>query len=724
MSRKHKMPSSEVYTLCFHTRDAVERDDSSLTFEITGDRLRLQASKVALGSCEFPMVQWTIEEDWCRLYLNEGVRLDDDVATRSLHIVARMPEGSSIHDQPVRVVVPPRLNRTVSTNRRAAELVVECHAPHGLWNALGRLNDAVVHDGVQLLCGRGGTVTVTDPSAFRYLSEVSFAVRVDKDGDHARYVFVPTCVSPTRLCEWITHAARGVLEETHGVRVAARYDASSDRVVLTAAADVAGTVVRVLPNAFSARLGLSTTPLRLSTTAPHEWPSEPSQLWDYVEMPPGFYAPCHRPMCTGQPMRFGTELETAVNRFYFPISNASTTSLSPATPHGIVFADPSGRIHVCRIPCGRYSPFQLCRHLEMEMTRVVHVFDSSVSFYVTRDSTDRVVFSCERASSPAPFSLLFHHPLSIDPERLGFAAQPLHNSDTYVAPRATRCAFTDQGRTRTVSNLIRVSELGAQKRFRLHAVAPSTMTCMTDGSSTLDEVVLYTHVGGMPFSHGVQVGDVVHLNAVVSAPTLHDMDGNERPGVTTTVARLPDHGVDAVALPSRDNDPPDVLRLHCPRVEGLGDEHASVQVTVQTEPWNLCFCRPRTVPPALMGFPRRAVQWGVDGSVCDARDRRLPPFEAPNTHSLDHPDYVLMTFSEGAGATLEHTYDGESRAVFCKLSLYPLFREERMLPRDTTLARGNVGRFTLAFWNPDLRTPYRFHGAEFSFSLNFVSQLP
>ena len=82
-----------------------------------------------------------------------------------------------------------------------------------------------------------------------------------------------------------------------------------------------------------------------------------------------------------------------------------------------------------------------------------------------------------------------------------------------------------------------------------------------------------------------------------------------------------------------------------------------------------------------------------------------------------------MTLSESSGAALEHSYDGENRHVFCKLSLYPLFREERMLPRDTSLLRGNLSRFTLAFWNPDLRTPYRFHGAEFSFSLNFVSAL-
>ena len=142
-------------------------------------------------------------------------------------------------------------------------------------------------------------------------------------------------------------------------------------------------------------------------------------------------------------------------------------------------------------------------------------------------------------------------------------------------------------------------------------------------------------------------------------------------------------------------------------------------MTPVAEPWNLCFGQPRSLPAHLVGFPARAVLWGVDGSVSDGRGRLLPPFEAPHAHNLDHPDYVYLTLSEAAGASLEHAYGGETKHVFCKLSLYPLFREERMLPRDSALMHARVGRFTLRFWNPD-GTPYHFHGAEFSFSLNFV----
>ena len=33
-------------------------------------------------------------------------------------------------------------------------------------------------------------------------------------------------------------------------------------------------------------------------------------------------------------------------------------------------------------------------------------------------------------------------------------------------------------------------------------------------------------------------------------------------------------------------------------------------------------------------------------------------------------------------------------------------------------------QFTIAFYNPDMRTPYRFNGAEFTFSLAFFAAVP
>ena len=111
------MPT-EVSTLCFHTRDAVERDDSQLTFDLPSDRLRTAAVKVALASCEFPLVQWTVEEDWNRLWLCEGVCLQGEA--RTLQVVAQAADASEAETvvEPVAIVLPPRLNAVVAASFR------------------------------------------------------------------------------------------------------------------------------------------------------------------------------------------------------------------------------------------------------------------------------------------------------------------------------------------------------------------------------------------------------------------------------------------------------------------------------------------------------------------------------------------------------------------------------------------------------------------------------
>ena len=284
------------------------------------------------------------------------------------------------------------------------------------------------------------------------------------------------------------------------------------------------------------------------------------------------------------------------------------------------------------------------------MTRAVHDLSPDVSYSVTHED-DRFVFACERrtasgAVAPARFSLLLHHPAGMDPERLGFPAQPLAGSDTYVAPRRTR--VREGGR-----NILRVSEIGAQKRFRLHGVAPPPMVAVALGAAGARVARFRTHVNRVPFAHGYRPGDVVRLGDCGEATVL---EGDEERKVAATPAKLPPDTSCVVAeSDAGDDDDPSILRLHVPRLDGLADAGTCVQVTSDPEPWNLTFARAGSVPAHLLGFPRGAVQWGVDGAVADGAGRRLPPFEAPHAHCLDHPDYVLMTFSESAGAALEHS---------------------------------------------------------------------
>jgi hypothetical protein len=704
--KKSVMPT-EVATMCFHTHDAIEVHEASYTFEMPLGRLREDAVKVALASCEFPMTQWTIEEEWCRLWMNEGIRLAPQ--NNFLDVARRLPNGGE--ESVWRIRLPPRLNRVRRVTRRRGELVVECENEHGL--------GALQSEHVKLLGDLGGDVTL-DRARLILDSEHTFRVEACSQGIDARYVCVATIPSHKHLCDALTAAAHTTLPE--GTKMHFQYDGAKDHVVLTYTVPLPGTQMRLLPSPLVAQCGLSTYPTRCITYT-QTCACEETTLWDYVEIPTGHYAPCHRSMCVGQPLRFGPELESAVNRLYFPLGGGSTVAGGDGT-HLLIFSDPDGHILSCPIPSGRYSSTSLARHLEVTMTERTNSFGTDASFTVFVDENDHFVLSCERRVEgkyrPASFALLFNHPLCIDGARLGFGTQPTIGSSMYVAPLPTKSLCTEPGTERTVSNLVRVSEVVSQKRFRLHSATPPTMVGVFTGRSRSNNastlLLLKTYVNKSAFAHGYQAGDVVRIVA-------YPEHVNDETTVRATTAVLPVECGCVVHELANGKDPC-VLALETPALDGLDDEGTCVHILSEVEPFNLHFAKARSLPPHLMGFRKGSVLWGVDGTTRDKEHRLLPPFEAPYCHCLDHVDYVLMTFSESSGVNFEHSFSNENKLIFCKLSLYPLFREERMLPRDTSLLSNNLSRFTLSFWNPDMKTPYKFHGAQFSFSLNFVSVIP
>lgn len=747
------MPT-EVHTICFHTRDAVERDDSSMVFEMPMHRLRNPAVKIALGSMEFPMVQWTVEEDWCRLWLNEGIRLA--AGSNELHMVVRGGLQRKDPDQPTVVGVPMRLNPIVAVKRTRGLVEFECKHPHHLWGEDGAcLVSQFEKWGCEVRvvsCTTGDislNIAFSDKGLHR-VSKTNFAI----DGEHLSsvvgkgawdqqpaFLFTTAIPGPQHLCELLTLSARGATfltnhhNETEGIasvgqEVVFKYDNHKDHVLVETRFEK-GSIVRILPSPLSALLGVTTSAIRVVDC--QTLPCGPTNMWDYVNIPTGFYAPCHRPMCTGQPMRFGTEVESAINRLYFPLpaSQDNRMQASPSTPHMVVFVDPWSKTSMCPIPCGRYSPVQICTHLETEMTRTCR---GRASFTVTYDDdAERFVFACEKTRPdgrvvPAVFSLLFNHPLSTEAARFGFPPQPCVGASTYTSSDRVHIPRADlrtggSSEQRFFQNLVRVSEIGPQKRFRVHATSTPTMTALVCKKEK-GRCTLRTHVNGLPYAHGYQLGDLVKIfPPSVSASLLEGNEARTEWKEEEYPACAPfEYDTSAVVVESNSDDPT-TLVLFMPFVADVG---TCVQVmTTGPEAFNLCFSpsRPKSIDPYILGFPERSVLWGVDGSV-DTGLSKIPPFDAPHTHSLDHPDYVLITLNESSGASLEHHFGGESKHVFCKLTLYPLFREERMLPRDAFLQRSTFSRFEIAFWNPDMRRPYKFHGAEFSFSLNFISAIP
>ena len=157
-----------------------------------------------------------------------------------------------------------------------------------------------------------------------------------------------------------------------------------------------------------------------------------------------------------------------------------------------------------------------------------------------------------------------------------------------------------------------------------------------------------------------------------------------------------------------------------PTPELVGCINRVVTIHAEVHPFNLCFDLPNSIAASQLGYNKGATQLGLDGATLSG-PHHLPPFDAPCAHSLDHPDYVLIYLNEGKKSTgLQHQYGNNTTSPFAKLVLYPMVREERMLPRDTTLLSGEaLSTFTMRITNPD-GSPYHFHGVNFSFSLNFI----
>jgi hypothetical protein len=749
------MPN-QATTLCFNTRDAIQ-DDAGFTFELPFDRLPMHSFAVSLASCEFPMTQWTVEETGNRIYLNDGVRIY--AGESAIQVVVWLPECGDGRNKQVQadVALPPTVNKIQSTSGNGVSaFTVECEHPHNLWHVDGATpvptslsKTARIFGSPQGDFDLGAAIV---QGLAEYVSPTRFRVRGPIS--HAKWVHVPTIPSISALCKHLTESARHALK---CVDLTFDYDAKTDKILLRGKCQC-GTLVRVLPGPLASRTGVSLLPQRMPEDGKFTWPADPTGFWDYIEIPCGFYYPCHRPMCVRQPMNFANEVEKAVNRIYLPLTNEDS-------PHTLYFTDASGSQCSCALPAGRYTPRQLAAYLEGAMTGAA---PSSTSISVNHDG-DRFEFSCEAVGDgkvvPANFSLHFHHPKGIDPSLLGFPSQNLAGSSSYSAPERTKCATLHGGR-RVFRNMVRLNEIPHQKRFSFHAVPPSPFVGRVLSKS--GEILrVQTFVNGGAFSHGLQPGDVVQLHrcagekvriggdevslpsngaqfpvscsCLVVVPTTRkrgedeggsrdeggrdDGKGRDEGGRDDGKGR-DEGGRDEGGRDEGDEDPT-VLYLLAPSLAGLGEVGTCMRVVSNVEPWNLCFApRPRVLPPSVVGFPSKTIQWGVDGSISDENNLMVPPYVAPGMYCLDHPDCILITLSEQSGTGLTNVYDNETKHLLAKMCCYPMLREERMLPRDTTLQRCNFPRFTISFWNPDGRTPYHFHGVHFTFSLGFISSVP
>ena len=753
-----------VHTVCMQTKDAIQRKEGEITMRLGGDNPRFNPVKVALGSLEFPIVQWSIEEEWCRFYFSEGYRIEKQTSW------LRLEERADGMGQTTQIHLPLYLNEIIEWRFMGQWVVVKCKDTHNLWmHATHCVVQGVDWGDVEIICAPMGRISISalfQQNKLRYMSEHEFMIYYDaieefeeKYGSGCGYLHLPTIPSPTSLCQFITFLLR---RSNTLVVKKMEYNASYNKAHLVMEHFAEASVIhlrlhgshlaqllgyrsslheRIFRAKPSKELGIeeSSTPnffTKEYDTPPLYLPSEQMGGWEYVKIQPGWYAPQHRPMTTGQPLRLPSEIELALNRLYFQIPERIPSG--SATAHFLVFQDPCGETHHCPVFAGRYSPHTFARYLEVEMMRQCKSSSPDTLFTVDYNPADEFfTFSCEikiddKTVTPAPFSMMLNHPAQFDPAKIGFEPVPLNGSSSYTSTLKvvfphfeTPRQLDDSLEVRWHSNLYRISDVAHQKIFRIHAAPPPAISGVIKGyNSEKCELRVATYVGQLPFAHNLQAYSIVRLGTSRSIEVFALQDGEWVEVAYSSCPVAPRWGRTAIVLPPSDTDAsPLELRLKVrstPRLKECIDQ--VLQIQPQLAPFNLCFgTLPQSIPHTSLGFKQGAVQWGIDGSV-SANGVLIPPFDAPFVHSLDHPDYILLYLVEGKKATtLQHSSGTQNTAPFAKLVLYPLFREERMLPRDTTLLSGeSLSVFTLRFCNPD-GSLYHFHGAEFSFSLNFIT---
>ena len=344
-----------------------------------------------------------------------------------------------------------------------------------------------------MICSVLGRVSLTalfSMGLLHYVSENSFRIpEIDCDSVQAGFVHVPTYPSPSHLCETVSYALAHL--ETRA-RYEMKYDVTHNKATLCASdypVDVSRLELRlygseltrllgytspvhdkifVRPRAQSHRSGDHNFDTGLIDTGSHpplQLPSDAFAGWHYVQLPLGWYAPTHRPMCTGAPLRLQNEAQFALNRLNFQ----RPEKIMVGSPSGcvILFSDPSGTHHVCHIYHGQYTAEALAACLETEMTRLA---SRSLPGTLTVEYLDcRFTFACEvrdqrtRVVRARSVWALHAPPNSIDPQRLGFDGS-LHGRDSYVLNIVQLPSMRSQ-LLRPPTNIYSVTEVGHQKRL-------------------------------------------------------------------------------------------------------------------------------------------------------------------------------------------------------------------------------------------------------------------
>lgn len=719
----------EVYTFSFRSSDATHvSPEGEFTFNLNAAAGHKKPLKVSLASMEFPMSQYSIEEGWNRIYFMERILITPNV--RTLRLGAQLPAvGGEVTE--VETVLPLHSNEieSLSFSLLTYKLTVKTKHPHGLfvgsrslvpqWQSwgercrvlaapFGTLDVSLADEEGRLepggdddefhvrwgdatppitAPGRGVLVCPSPPSLSHLASVVNAGLRHSALGRSAKLAYDPV----DNVMEF---AATVSLDEN--LRLLVGGDAlctrlgfgagRNEKVISAATLDPSSAFARYMDSDAQRQLLQLTQSIDAGAERDEPVLRGGTVPWPYITLRPGWYTPSKRSYASSPPQRLGAEFELQFNRFVFkPREDGGPT---------ITVIDDQGVLRSIELMVGRFSPDTMAVMLTQALSAAGGI---TCSFERTR-----FVFR-----HTEPFALVFNHPLSLDPIRLGFDQMTYDGQREYAGEEIYPPLMGWDNEVYTPSNMYGLIEEPARPQLTLVGLPPAPFIATMSGYAA-GVATMTTFVGGKPAGHALRPGDVVRLCAP-SAPV--EIGG-------APVAAFDPQGSFAVVK--------EVTQLNqftcfVPAgatwaVAASVGNACTLRIPVEPSSWNFSLSMPSTITGRRLGWPNEVVQHLASGGQYR--------FTSPGVHDIDHPDYVLLYIkSSNRSTTNIHLSDGGATCPFAKIVLYPGFREERSLTRDMILPSGeDLSNFTVWFRNPD-GTAYAngsdLHGAAWSFSLNF-----
>ena len=727
-----------VYSLSFVSSEAT-RIGEGYQFSIDSSSIaRVKPNRVSLGSIELPLSQMALEEPFCRVHLQERIRIMPE--QREIRLLISYNTNSGMRCQEGVATFPLAANGVSIGVQTNDSVLMSCDEPHGLFDSkgvclapvaeqwMGRM-DVVGQGGfsadVTRACEEGRLTYVDDRRLFMQLSASDPALAFEGTGDDG-YLTFP---SPPTISTLVA-AVNTMWSASVSLPVQISYDPRTNVVTVALQQfpeDADEVTVSIGGDGLLRRLGITggvSRTFRRYTREPGILPNDPKQTpelalitsnvgeverdavpllmrgepvaWPYIRLRPGHYAPSKKSFTPTPPQRIGSEFDAQTNRFFL-------RRLEDGRAPALVFVSPAGMAHIVEVVPGRYN----ADSLTTELTRSMNAAGNAN--YVVSFSGNAFTFTCVNAGfkgASTVFSLLLGHPRSEGMAvRLGFDEVTYDGSSSYTS---TSVIVIPNASGWPLRNIYQLTEDMPRAKLRIVPIAaPPVIGVITSATGSLLTIDCYT--GGREQSHGYIKGEIVTINSPqktfeINSQTVEPAD----PGFVRGI-------VESVGLE------PHIVNLRVNSGAWAGAVGKAVSLSTPLEPCSLNFHRSlQNTVGYRLGFDERAYEFGIDGNT-QSNHGLIPPYIAPNTFDLDHPDFVNLYLLEGKRSSLTHHFvNGGVSLPFAKIVLHATYREERSLMREAVLSSGeSMNRFVIELRNPDM-TNYVLNGARFSFTLNFI----